>query len=304
MCSMHVQGCAQRFVARCHAQYGCEVSCWLRTPSLHHLRACVNRINVLEEAQNTIGYARGCVMLWTQHVRNEEGARAGSKLAVRLCTACYNIACTAHGAAWQRQHAGSTRAGCGEARQQCFVCSESAIGVAWCKILISYRRLGAQVGLRLSSSAKPAVQFGYRAIGSAMGRQELMLGLQNGSTSSTARPAYVVTGSYPHSSNYSALQAAGGALTIPLFAARIGLWHSVWPADENDKALVPLNLSACTLAKIYGGQITSWTHAEITRDNPGLPSLINSTGSARITVLRHASSGSSAVAAITAALHA
>lgn len=60
-----------------------------------------------------------------------------------------------------------------------------------------------------------------------------------------------------------------------------------------------LNMTACTLAKIFTRQITTWDHPEIKKDNPGL---VIPRGTA-ITVLRRLSNFSPSTASLAAFLN-
>jgi len=67
------------------------------------------------------------------------------------------------------------------------------------------------------------------------------------------------------------LNAAGRVVTtIPVVLGATAFYTSLAPAALSNVPGKRLRLDACTLAKIYTGQITTWDHPDIIKTNPGL----------------------------------
>lgn len=101
----------------------------------------------------------------------------------------------------------------------------------------------------------------YRAVGSSTGQAEFV----GDSSSQFMSYNHFGAGDIPMSStNYATLSANNHDMVhIPVALGAIGIFHNV-PGN------VRVQLTACLLAKIFSGQITTWDHAEILAENPDL----------------------------------
>ncbi|GFH11017.1 PBP_domain domain-containing protein [Haematococcus lacustris] len=140
----------------------------------------------------------------------------------------------------------------------------------------------------LSSTAKPSVYASFRAIGTSSGRTEFLSGSDQ---QSTPPVAFAVSSLPLPTQNYTAMQASGGMLTIPLMVAKIAFYHSVTTSNGGRQVL---NLTACTLAKIFSRGILVWDHADIRATNPNL----RVASGTRITVMRRLSTFSPSTSAV------
>mmetsp|Transcript_3934 Transcript_3934/g.8772 ORF Transcript_3934/g.8772 Transcript_3934/m.8772 type:complete len:894 (-) Transcript_3934:447-3128(-) len=116
----------------------------------------------------------------------------------------------------------------------------------------------------MMARAKIPLHMTYRAVGSSTGQAEFV-----GASNTPAGTPYTHFGSGDipmTTANFDALGAAK-MLHIPFAVSAIAIFHSV-PAADN--AGQPLNLDACTLAKIFRGKIASWEDAAIKALNPSL----------------------------------
>lgn len=105
--------------------------------------------------------------------------------------------------------------------------------------------------------------------------------------------------------------AGQGMIHLPVLMGAVGIFHSV-PLQKHDPLKEPanLNLTSCLVARIYKGEITDWTHPEITAINPAfdLPLQLNNYGKPKEDQsfpikVAHRTSGSSSTYALTAYLH-
>mmetsp|Transcript_32133 Transcript_32133/g.75464 ORF Transcript_32133/g.75464 Transcript_32133/m.75464 type:complete len:927 (-) Transcript_32133:123-2903(-) len=105
----------------------------------------------------------------------------------------------------------------------------------------------------------------YRAVGSSTGQKEFVGQESNGWMSYS----HFGAGDIPMSStNYQALSTAGHImLHLPFALGALAIFHGVPQAEIGAQEL---KLSACLLAKIFGGEITTWDHQEIRDENPGI----------------------------------
>ncbi|MEW5298145.1 MAG: hypothetical protein WDW36_001298 [Sanguina aurantia] len=107
----------------------------------------------------------------------------------------------------------------------------------------------------------------YRSIGTAGGASEFVTTAVTNTPSATAQ--HFGAGGLPlSSSDYNAVQAAGGVLHVPLLIAKSAFFHSAPLASLNVTAA--LNLTACTLAGIFSGNINYWAHPSILATNRAL----------------------------------
>jgi len=118
---------------------------------------------------------------------------------------------------------------------------------------------------RIEQEAKVPLFMTYRAVGSSTGQKEFVGQESNGWQSYN----HFGSGDIPMTADrYNSLTAAGGNMVhVPFALGAIGFFHSV-PAD-----VLPtggLKLTACLLSKIFQRRITTWDHADILADNPGL----------------------------------
>jgi len=116
------------------------------------------------------------------------------------------------------------------------------------------------------AQTKEELQMTYRAVGSGTGQREFSQvsdGDYSGSLSDFG------AGDIPMSqTRYDGIQTAGREMVhVPFSLGAIGVFHSV-PVES--VGADGLKLSACTLAKIFNGTITTWDHADIMAENPNL----------------------------------
>eukprot|EP00933_Yihiella_yeosuensis_P053476 TRINITY_DN5171_c2_g3_i1.p1 TRINITY_DN5171_c2_g3~~TRINITY_DN5171_c2_g3_i1.p1 ORF type:complete len:896 (-),score=226.72 TRINITY_DN5171_c2_g3_i1:207-2894(-) len=114
--------------------------------------------------------------------------------------------------------------------------------------------------------SKVELQMSYRAVGSGTGQKEFV------GQASNSYKAYADFGSgdIPMSSaNYQTLTTTGSRqmVHVPFCLGAIAVFHSIPAAEVGNDGL---KLSACNLAKIFSGVITTWDHADLKADNPNL----------------------------------
>jgi len=114
----------------------------------------------------------------------------------------------------------------------------------------------------MESRARVPLFLTYRAVGSSTGQKEFVGDASSNYMSYNAFGA----GDIPMSaSRFSTLESQTPPQTmvhLPFAMGAIGIFHSV-----NTETL---QLSACLLAKIFSGQITTWDHADVMAENPDL----------------------------------
>lgn len=115
--------------------------------------------------------------------------------------------------------------------------------------------------------ARVPLMMTYRAVGSSTGQKEFLGQAGQGSLSFKSYNHFGA-GDIPMSnSRYAQLPAGEEMVHMPFALGAIGIFHSV---PEGEIGAANLNLDACLLAKIFGGKITTWDHADIKAQNPGL----------------------------------
>eukprot|EP00587_Corethron_hystrix_P005665 CAMPEP_0113314154 /NCGR_PEP_ID=MMETSP0010_2-20120614/10322_1 /TAXON_ID=216773 ORGANISM="Corethron hystrix, Strain 308" /NCGR_SAMPLE_ID=MMETSP0010_2 /ASSEMBLY_ACC=CAM_ASM_000155 /LENGTH=443 /DNA_ID=CAMNT_0000170371 /DNA_START=216 /DNA_END=1547 /DNA_ORIENTATION=- /assembly_acc=CAM_ASM_000155 len=138
--------------------------------------------------------------------------------------------------------------------------------------------------------SKLPIRMTYRAVGSGTGQYEF-IGEQNGFVPYNDFGA----GDIPISTaDYNKLVVDNNKeiIHVPFVIGAVNFFHSVSGFDvEDDEA--GLNLSACTLAKIFKREIKTWNHEEIVKENPQMAGI-----SQDIHVV-HRMNGSSSTASIT-----
>ncbi|CAB9526249.1 Phosphate-binding protein PstS [Seminavis robusta] len=109
---------------------------------------------------------------------------------------------------------------------------------------------------KMETRAKIPVQMTYRAIGSSSGQAEF--------SESDPIVSHFGSGDIPlRMDRYQDLSAAETVLQLPVFVGAVSFYHSL----PNTPAL---NLTACALARIFTGEITSWVDNDIKELNPNL----------------------------------
>lgn len=110
------------------------------------------------------------------------------------------------------------------------------------------------------------LQLSYRAVGSGTGQKEFS---QASDGDYSASLTHFGAGDIPMSADhYSGITGAGRTMVhVPFCLGAIGIFHSIPAAEVGADGL---KLSACVLAKIFSGQITTWDHADIIAENPNL----------------------------------
>eukprot|EP00434_Breviolum_minutum_P010838 symbB.v1.2.009554.t1/scaffold604.1/size182248/12 len=105
----------------------------------------------------------------------------------------------------------------------------------------------------------------YRAVGSGTGQKEFVGDSNNGYKSYS----HFGAGDIPMSqSNYNTMTTHSESMVhIPLALGAIAVFHSVPTGEIGGESL---KLDACLLAKIFGGAITTWDHADIKAQNPNI----------------------------------
>jgi hypothetical protein len=89
------------------------------------------------------------------------------------------------------------------------------------------------------STGKPATHVSYRAVGSGTAADELLAAAVAGTWDASRTAAFTVLGAPLPAANYMALMGvaptggggSAGVLTVPLLAAKIGVWHSLLAPD-------------------------------------------------------------------------
>lgn len=122
------------------------------------------------------------------------------------------------------------------------------------------------------ASSKADISITYRAVGSGTGQKEFS---QKAAGDFSAPLTDFGSGDIPMPNDlYTSIGATtgiGGGLRgmvhVPFSLGAIGVFHSVPPAAVGSEGL---KLSACVLAKIFSGQVTTWDHADIKAENPSL----------------------------------
>jgi ABC-type phosphate transport system substrate-binding protein len=134
---------------------------------------------------------------------------------------------------------------------------------------------------RMQAYSKNPIRLTYRAIGSTNGQVEFV---NNGEAEAVIDFG---SGDIPLTTdNYNA--ADGDVIHLPVFLGAVSFFHSV--EDATGKTIEKLNLTACVLAQIYTGAITSWSHPEIKNLNDNMKLPDNGNG---ITVARRNAGSSS-----------
>lgn len=135
----------------------------------------------------------------------------------------------------------------------------------------------------------------YRAVGSSTGQKEF-LGVNNTGTNAYVPHNDFGSGDIPVStSNYDAFTATGQEMVhLPFVLGAISIFHNIPNVPEGSQGL---NLTACTLSKIFKRDIKYWDDAEILETNPGLKDKLPS-DDYPITVSRRVH-GSSSTASVT-----
>eukprot|EP00434_Breviolum_minutum_P010837 symbB.v1.2.009553.t1/scaffold604.1/size182248/11 len=105
----------------------------------------------------------------------------------------------------------------------------------------------------------------YRAVGSSTGQKEFV----GDSASSYQSYNHFGAGDIPMSQDrYNTLtQQSHRMVHIPFALGAIAVFHSVPTGEIGGESL---KLDACLLAKIFGGAITTWDHADIKAQNPNI----------------------------------
>lgn len=129
----------------------------------------------------------------------------------------------------------------------------------------------------------------YRAVGSSTGQDEFVGDANNNFMSYN----HFGAGDIPMSdSRYGELMSRSQDMVhLPFAMGAIGIFHSV-PGN------VRVQLSACLLAKIFEGQITTWDHPEVIAENP---SLVPPAG--QFILVGHRTLGSSSTGGVSGYLH-
>jgi ABC-type phosphate transport system substrate-binding protein len=115
---------------------------------------------------------------------------------------------------------------------------------------------------KMETRAKQPLHMTYRAIGSSSGQAEF-------SQNEDGPIVDFASGDIPLTRDrYDALQEHTTVLQLPLFLGAVSFYYSQ-PSTAAGTS-VPLNMTACTLAKVFTGSISSWDHEEIVQQNPEL----------------------------------
>ncbi|GAX78316.1 hypothetical protein CEUSTIGMA_g5758.t1 [Chlamydomonas eustigma] len=114
----------------------------------------------------------------------------------------------------------------------------------------------------LMSRSRPATDITYRTCGTSNGLIELTS--NSGLTNGPLYADFVVTSLPLPSANQTALN--GQIVQVPLALAKVSIWHSLPTSTYSGN----INMTACILASIYTGAITTWDNAQITAINPNL----------------------------------
>ena len=146
---------------------------------------------------------------------------------------------------------------------------------------------------RFEARARPPVKMTYRAVGSSTGQFEFM----------GADQGYVAfndfgSGDMPFSKdNYDALNAAGvNVLHVPFSLGAMAFFHNVPDAAQPTAGV---HMTACILADVFNGVITTWDHANILAVNSGF-----APPAGQPITVHHRTYGSSTTKGITQYLHA
>jgi len=133
----------------------------------------------------------------------------------------------------------------------------------------------------------------YRAVGSSTGQREFVGQASNGWTAYS----HFGAGDIPMSGErFRNLTNAGRHMVhLPFAMGAIGIFHSV---PQGELGAAELKLDACLLAKIFAGTITTWDHADIKAQNPGL-----SVPAGTTIKVGHRTLGSSSTGGVTGYLH-
>jgi ABC-type phosphate transport system substrate-binding protein len=130
---------------------------------------------------------------------------------------------------------------------------------------------------KMESRAKLPLHMTYRGIGGANGQTEF---------NTTPPVTYFGSGDVPLNKElYDYLSATEVIFQMPVFLSAVSFFHSI-PNTPT------LNLTACTLAKIFNRDITDWSHRDIVSMNPALEV---PTAGLPIRVARRSDGGSSTV---------
>lgn len=123
----------------------------------------------------------------------------------------------------------------------------------------------AKVMKQVEHRARVPLLLTYRAVGSSTGQKEFVGQASN----SWAAYSHFGAGDIPMSAErFQQLQSANRVmLHMPFALGAIGIFHNV-PMDQVGAA--SLKLDGCLLARIFSGKITTWDHADIKQQNPGM----------------------------------
>lgn len=149
-----------------------------------------------------------------------------------------------------------------------------------------------QVNDMLMSRAKPQPLLTYRFVGPDRGHAELLASYASAQADRSASFAHFTIGNKPlNATAYAQMGAAGGVLHVPLLLSKIAVLHNVAGSATNlanaTTTSAGMSLSACTLAKIFLRQITTWGHPEITAQNQALAAAGGIPSNMPITVWRY-----------------
>ena len=146
---------------------------------------------------------------------------------------------------------------------------------------------------RFEARARPPVKMTYRAVGSSTGQFEFM-GADQGYVAFNA----FGSGDMPFSKdNYDALNAAGvNVLHVPFSLGAMAFFHNVPDAAQPTAGV---HMTACILADVFNGVITTWDHANILAVNSGF-----APPAGQPITVHHRTYGSSTTKGITQYLHA
>mmetsp|Transcript_15540 Transcript_15540/g.29320 ORF Transcript_15540/g.29320 Transcript_15540/m.29320 type:complete len:910 (+) Transcript_15540:52-2781(+) len=146
----------------------------------------------------------------------------------------------------------------------------------------------AQVMKQMEHRARAPLLLTYRAVGSSTGQKEFT----GQASSGWASYNHFGAGDIPMTTERFDSMAAQGItmLHLPFALSAIGIFHSVPGASS-------LQLPDCLLARVFGGDITTWDHPDILAVNPGL-----SVPAGELIKVGHRTAGSSSTTGLTAYL--
>jgi len=116
----------------------------------------------------------------------------------------------------------------------------------------------------LETRARAPLHLTYRAVGSSTGQAEFVGNADNDYQSYN----HFGAGDIPMSAaNYALLSAVRGMVKLPYALGAIGIFHNV-PASV--RGSTDITLTACLLARIFSGDITTWDDPDIKALNSNL----------------------------------